>query len=241
VPPEIATVWSDDECNATARSSSVKTAESKKLVEWPTLTSNRNIKRSSVQALTKAHQNLSPGNKQLHAPPTMIRRGDGKVLLELLTTKKTTSRANLTANKPATEISDLSLRHPSRPISKSGLSQVATLNYSDVARSKIPPGFDCDTKVPRSTNVKQGSSFSIYTDETSLLQRNNPQSSANVTRMTLEEYSRMLRGMSESKAPGSAERAEAMLRTISRKYDDGEHDIRPDGSCYNRSVNQLLC
>jgi hypothetical protein len=248
VPPEIATVWSGAK-GTNVLSKSVKTAGSKTTMEWPPLTSNRNIKRTSVLALTKAHQDLSPSNKKLQAPPAMIRRADGEGLLELLKTKKMSSRANTTANTPAKEISVLSNWHTTRPTSKliesldenqkgSSLSasQVSTLNYSAVTRSNIPPGFDRVTKSSNSSNIKQRLPFSTNTNEASLFRQNNLQSCARVTCMTLEEYSRMLRGMSESTEPETAERAEAMLRNISRMYEVGEHDIRPDGSCYNRYV-----
>jgi hypothetical protein len=56
----------------------------------------------------------------------------------------------------------------------------------------------------------------------------------------LDEYSRTLHGLSESKEKGAAERAEAILLDILNRYEARVHNVQPDGGCYNRYVSLVL-
>jgi hypothetical protein len=98
-------------------------------------------------------------------------------------------------------------------------------SYSAAARSHIPPPPQRKLTVP---------AFEIYKDYKA---EQNQENKLATGPKTLEQYSREIHALSESCDRGSAQQAEFVLRSIIFKFKNGEHDIQPDGACYNRFVD----
>jgi len=92
------------------------------------------------------------------------------------------------------------------------------MNYRDATRSNL--------LVPEQKQKQQPSSAPKQPQRTVKQQARSPSK--------LPDYARELLRLSQSSGSGAAEQAEAMLRSMLKRYEQGLDLVRPDGSCYNQ-------
>lgn len=98
-------------------------------------------------------------------------------------------------------------------------------NYADAVKSNI---------VGESSNKKTIPYFKIFEDNCNGKQVDEAEHYS--TSLTIQQYSQKLHSLSENGERKSAQEAEAVLRDMIHKYENGFHKVRPDGGCFNRYV-----
>ena len=176
-------------------------------------------KNASWKATSNLNRALLQHNENNAAPQQTTKNKDNKKSSAF--NLETLSSA-LPINTRATALCKSTLTpHAASAFTPRGGGNSKAMNYRDATRSNLL------VPQPRKQQQQQLSSAPKQPQRTDKQQ-------ARSRTVKLTEYTRELLRLSESGGSGAAEQAEAMLRSMLKRYEQGLDVVRPDGSCYNQ-------